>query len=153
MAKSAGRHPVHNKIWIEQHIPHKGNMCLLDSVLDWSPDVIRCRASSHRLASNPLRLDGQLGAACGIEYAAQAMAIHGALLAPADTTPSHGYLAGVREAELFTDRLDNIEGDLEIEAERLSGDAQIILYRFSVRSSGGILLSGRATVMLDASAV
>ena len=67
--------------WIEQHIPHKGRMCLLDEVLSWDAAHIRCRSASHTSASNPLRLHGRLGAACGIEYAAQAMAVHGALIA------------------------------------------------------------------------
>ena len=67
--------------WIEQHIPHKGRMCLLDAVLSWDATRIRCRSASHRTPDNPLRAHGRLGAACGIEYAAQAMAVHGALVA------------------------------------------------------------------------
>src|SRR2546430_15076222 len=67
--------------WIEQHIPHKGRMCLLDEVLSWDAARIRCRSATHRSPDNPLRLHGRLGAACGIEYAAQAMAVHGALVA------------------------------------------------------------------------
>src|SRR5256884_3247493 len=67
--------------WIEQHIAHKGRMCLLDEVLSWDAARIRCRSATHRSADNPLRLHGRLGAACGIEYAAQAMAVHGALIA------------------------------------------------------------------------
>ena len=53
------------------------------------------RASSHRAADNPLRAHGRLGAACGIEYAAQAMAVHGALLAPPDSAAA-GRLSGQR---------------------------------------------------------
>ena len=56
-------------------------MCLLDAVLDWDDARITCRATSHADPANPLRADGRLGAANGIEYAAQAMAVHGALLA------------------------------------------------------------------------
>src|SRR6059058_3338196 len=66
--------------WIEQHIAHKGRMCLLDEVLSWDAARIRCRSATHRSADNPLRLHGRLGGACGIEYAAQAMAVHGALI-------------------------------------------------------------------------
>ena len=66
--------------WIEPHIPHKGRMCLLDDVLSWDRSRIRCRSAQHRTPDNPLRAHGRLGAACGIEYAAQAMAVHGALL-------------------------------------------------------------------------
>lgn len=67
--------------WIEQHIPHKGRMCLLDAVVSWDATRIRCRSASHRAPDHPLRAHGRLGIACGIEYAAQAMAVHGALVA------------------------------------------------------------------------
>lgn len=82
-ADAAGRrHPaVLDRAWIAAHIPHQGSMCLLDAVREWSGEAITCTASSHTDPANPLRADGRLGAANGIEYAAQAMAIHGALLA------------------------------------------------------------------------
>ena len=55
-------------------------MCLLDEVLTWDATQIRCRSATHRVPDNPLRAHGRLGAVCGIEYAAQAMAVHGALV-------------------------------------------------------------------------
>lgn len=128
-------------------------MCLLDSVVEWSPERIRCASSSHRRADNPLRADGRLGAACGIEYAAQAMAVHGALMAGTDDEPRQGFLASARGVELNVTRLDDIEADLDIEAERLSGDGNTVLYRFEVRADGRRLLSGRAAVILDAEAL
>lgn len=139
-----------NRDWIAARIPHQGAMCLLDAVSDWSPEAIRCVASSHRRSDNPLRADGRLGAACGIEYAAQAMAVHGALLAAADERPRQGYLASVRSVELLVERLDAVAGDLEVCAERLSGDGNNVLYQFSVAGDGQLLLSGRAAVILDA---
>ena len=57
-------------------------MCLLEGVSSWDERSIRCIAVSHRDPGNPLAADGHLGAACGVEYAAQAMAVHGALLQP-----------------------------------------------------------------------
>jgi len=125
-------------------------MCLLDRVDSWDAQHIQCSASSHRAPDNPLRAHGRLGAACGIEYAAQAMAAHGALLAAADSAPRVGYLASVRAVELKVARLDDIAADLRIEAERLSGDDNTILYAFSVLAEQSLLLSGRAIVVLDA---
>lgn len=125
-------------------------MCLLDTVAEWSPERIRCAAMSHRSPGNPLRADGRLGAVCGVEYAAQAMAVHGALLAPAGREPRQGYLASVRGVELHAERLDDLEGDLDVEAERLSGDDNNVLYRFELRGGGRLLVSGRAAVILDA---
>lgn len=135
---------------IAARIPHRDAMCLLDQALEWTAERIRCRAASHRRADNPLRAEGRLGAACGIEYAAQAMALHGALLAAEATEPRQGYLASVRGVELHVARLDDIEDDLEIEAERLSGDERNVLYRFAVSAAGRPLLAGRAAVILDA---
>ena len=60
-------------------IPHQGRMCLLDAVLDCSAERITCTATSHTAADHPLRGANGLPAPVGIEYAAQAMALHGAL--------------------------------------------------------------------------
>ena len=136
--------------WLLAHLPHQGSMCLLDAVTEWDAQRIRCTATSHRAPDNPLRAHDRLGAACGIEYAAQAMAAHGALLAAADDAPRAGYLASVRGVELHVARLDDIAADLEVEAERLSGDGNTILYGFRVSAAGRELLSGRAAVVLDA---
>jgi predicted hotdog family 3-hydroxylacyl-ACP dehydratase len=138
---------------IAARIPHQGDMCLLDRVLDWNASTIRCSASSHRRADNPLRNDAQLGIAAGIEYAAQAMALHGGLLSDSSQPPRQGYLASVRSVSFHTLRLDEQPGDLLIEAERLSGDANQVLYRFAVSAAGQPLLDGRAAVILDAGAL
>lgn len=139
-----------DRVAIAARIPHQGSMCLLDAVLAWDSGQIHCRASSHRQPDNPLRAAARLGAACGIEYAAQAMAVHGALLAPAGAPPRPGYLASVRSVQLAVDRLDDLAQDLDIVAERLSGDENNILYHFRVEYAGDLLLSGRAAVMLVA---
>ncbi|OZA29999.1 MAG: 3-hydroxylacyl-ACP dehydratase [Hydrogenophilales bacterium 17-61-9] len=139
-----------DRAWLLAHLPHQGGMCLLDGVASWDEQRIRCTASSHRRADNPLRAHDRLGAACGIEYAAQAMAAHGALLAASDSSPGAGYLASVRGVDLHVAQLDDIAIDLDIEAERLSGDDNTILYGFRVSAAGRELLSGRAAVVLDA---
>ena len=148
--------------WIEQHIPHKGRMCLLDEVLSWDASRIRCRSSTHRAADNPLRAHGRLGAACGIEYAAQAMAVHGALIAASAPLASImprtergsigdavGYLASVRNVALFVERLDDLETDLIASAERITGDNRTVLYEFVVSGDERPLLRGRATIVFD----
>jgi predicted hotdog family 3-hydroxylacyl-ACP dehydratase len=141
---------------IARRIPHQGSMCLLDRVTAWDSSQISCEASSHRADSNPLRAYGRLGASCGIEYAAQAMAVHGALIAEqasADKTrhgPKIGYLASVRGVTLHVERLDDLSELLTIRAERLSGDDSTILYSFSLHAGPALLLSGRAVVVLNA---
>jgi predicted hotdog family 3-hydroxylacyl-ACP dehydratase len=137
--------------WIARHIPHQGSMCLLDCVEQWDAQRIQCRANSHRSLDNPLRANGRLGAACGIEYAAQAMAVHGALLAPADSIGAKvGYLVSVRGAQLHVPRLDDIADDLRVEASCITRSENNILYQFSISAAGRVLLEGRATVVVDA---
>jgi predicted hotdog family 3-hydroxylacyl-ACP dehydratase len=167
-----------NRAWIEAHIPHQGRMCLLDEVLRWGPDRISCLSCGHRAADHPLRAHDRLGAACGIELAAQAMAVHGALgaaalglgkltadarsggtrsapsraAALADTSvnrPVGGFIASVRGVRLHVPRLDDVEADLICDAVRMAGDQRTALYEFELRSVAGRLLSGRATVVLD----
>ena len=140
--------------WIARHIPHQGSMCLLDEVEAWDHERIQCRASSHRAADNPLRANRRLGAACGIEYAAQAMAVHGALLAPPDSaSPRLGYLVSVRGTQLHVARLDDIAADLRVEATCITRSENNILYQFSVSAAGQLLLEGRAAVVLNADAL
>lgn len=135
--------------WIAAHIPHQGDMCLLERVEEWDEQRIRCIASSHRAHDNPLRAHGRLAAACGIEYAAQAMAVHGALTAQ-QSRPRVGFLASVRGVTLHVGRLDDIATDLQVEAERFSGDGNNVLYDFAVRAEGRTLLEGRAAVIINA---
>ena len=140
---------------IAARIPHSADMCLLDSVEHWDADSIRCSTRSHLNSNNPLREADHLGAACGVEYAAQAMAIHGALLAGLsdDTRPRAGFLASMRDVQLHVTHLDDVADALDIEATRLTGDGQSILYSFSVSAGDKALLTGRAAVVLDASKV
>ena len=81
------------------------------------------------------------------------MAIHGALLAGNAGQPRQGYLTSVRGVTLHAARLDDLPGELIVRAERLSGDANNILYQFSVSHADRCLLAGRAAVVLDASAL
>jgi predicted hotdog family 3-hydroxylacyl-ACP dehydratase len=151
-----------DRAWIANHIPHHGSMCLLDRVLEWDDDRIRCAAASHRAGDNPLRAHGRLSAACGIEYAAQAMAVHGALCAAGYaragtggaaedgvSAPRTGMLTSVRGVDLHVTRLDDIAADLEVRAEHVSGDGGAIVYEFTLLADERILVSGRATVILD----
>jgi predicted hotdog family 3-hydroxylacyl-ACP dehydratase len=135
---------------IAQRIPHHGSMCLLERLQAWSPAGITCVALSHRDPANPLRSASGLLAPCAIEYAAQAMALHGALMATADVPATPGYLASVRHVRMNVERLDTVEGPLTVQAERLAGNAQQVLYRYAVSDEQGrLLVDGRATVVLN----
>lgn len=134
---------------IQNLIPHAGSMSLLDKVLSFDAQSIVCVASSHRAKTNPLRENNMLHAVCGIEYAAQAMALHGALLSRNPSqTPRAGRLAGVRTVQFSVSRLDDIPEDLVLSATQLMGDENSMVYEFVVKTSNRMLLNGKATVVL-----
>ena len=143
-------------------IPHRGAMCLLARLEAWDAQRIVCAASNHRDAGHPLRTRSGLLAPCAIEYAAQAMALHGALIGQATGTPATpGYLASARGVRLQVLRLDDLAFDaadtssdhardeLRIEATRQAGDARQILYAFTVSHAGRPVADGRAAVVLN----
>lgn len=131
-------------------IPHAGKMCLLERVVQWDAESILCTADSHHDPQNPLAYDGQLSSACGVEYAAQAMALHGALVGANVGQPRMGYLASVRALTLDVARLDDVTAELVIEVVRIAGNGNHMSYRFTISAAANILLYGRAAVVLDA---
>jgi len=135
---------------IAKVIPHAGNMCLLDGVLECDAQRIRCISSSHRDPANPMRSGDELPALCGIEYAAQAMAVHGAWDAKYDSKPRAGYLAALRDVACTRMRLDDLSDDLIIDAEKVMGDEARVIYQFDIHAGTSKIMSGRATVVLDA---
>lgn len=129
-------------------LPHAGRMCLLDRLESFDAESIYCRARSHRDVDNPLRAHGRLHAVTGVEYAAQAMALHGSLTAGPDVAPAMGYLASVRDLQLDTDDLSAVSEDLDIRARRLSGDAGGFIYEFDIHAGARRLLAGRLAARL-----
>jgi predicted hotdog family 3-hydroxylacyl-ACP dehydratase len=135
---------------IEVRIPHSGKMCLLERLESWDAEAIHCTTSTHLQPDNPLRTAGGLMAPNAIEYAAQAMALHGGLLMAEGEPPSAGFIASVRNVRFAVTRLDDVPGALQVRATRLSGDARQVLYEFSVTDvNGAALADGRAVVVLN----
>jgi len=124
-------------------IPHAGNMCLLDRVVVHSEHDIGCTARSHKSPDHPLRRDGQLSALHLAEYAAQAMAAHGALRSGGI---QRGMLAALRDIRLHVDRIDNLDADLTVHATRRMSQATGSLYDFRVEASGRLLCEGRIAI-------
>ncbi len=124
-------------------------MFLLDGVLRWDESSIVCSASNHRDADHPMAAQGTLGAACAVEYASQAMAVHGALSQHAQAPAKAGFLVALREVTFTRARLDTLACDLLIEATRIMGDESRVIYQFRVSAAGESIAQGRATVVLD----
>ena len=135
---------------IAARIPHSGTMCLLDALLHWSNEIITCTVHDATDPAHPLRLAGTLPATCAIELASQAMALHGALCAPAGTAVAPGFLASARDVRLHVTRLDDRAAPLQVQAMRVAGDGGQVIYRFELRdATGALLVDGRATVVLN----
>jgi predicted hotdog family 3-hydroxylacyl-ACP dehydratase len=130
-------------------IPHQGAMCLLSAVERYDERTIVCRATSHASESNPLRMGGRLPALAGIEYGAQALALHCALLNGDAGGSRRGVLAGARDVTLSVDRLDDVPGPLTVRAERLVADPPRLLYGFVIEDGGRELVRGRVAVVLS----
>ena len=140
-----------NAAEIAARVPHRGTMCLLHALHESSDTHVLCSTTSHRAADNPLRSASGLLSCNAIEYAAQAMALHGAMTSPASNTPRRGRLASVRSVKLHVPSLDTIDGPLFVRAERLAGDAGQAMYQFTLRDERqNALVEGRATALLYA---
>jgi predicted hotdog family 3-hydroxylacyl-ACP dehydratase len=131
---------------IAARIPHAGRMCLLDRVLDWDERHIRCEAHSHRAADHPLRERGGLPVWAGIEYAAQAAALHGALLL-ATEKPRAGVLGRLRNVRPGCEWLDRIATPLVFAATLLHRDRAGGIYDFEAHGDGALILQGQFTLM------
>lgn len=129
-------------------IPHQGTMCLLDEVVAWDEDRIHMSTMSHRRTDNPLLADGRLRAVHLCEYGAQAMAVHGGLVARAHGGKAEpGFLVSLRAVRLNVERVDDIADALDVLAERLIGGEGSWQYQFTVKTSAGVLAEGRVAVM------
>ncbi len=130
-------------------LPHAGAMVMPEAILHFDHQRLVCTTTRHRAADNPLRRDGRLPALAGIEFAAQAMALHGALRQTPPRALTNGRLGGVRDIVLHRAFLDDIDDALQIEC-RLDGESgDVFAYLFSIAAAARPILDGRATVMMS----
>ncbi len=129
-------------------IPHQGAMCLLERVLEWDAEHIVLATGTHRSAGNPLRSGGRLGALHLCEYGAQAMAVHGGLLARASGSQAQpGMLVSLREVELSRGYIDDLPGELRVTALRLLAGSDSWQYSFTVHHGDELIARGRAAIV------
>ena len=130
-------------------IPHAGAMCLLDVVVAWDARTIHALSASHARADNPLRGAQGLHAIHLAEYGAQAMAVHGALLARAQgvAVPHPGLLVSLRDVLLGAEYVEQLDGKLDVHAQCLYADSGSAQYAFRIEHRGRLLASGRAAIM------
>jgi predicted hotdog family 3-hydroxylacyl-ACP dehydratase len=135
---------------IERLVPHAGAMCLLDAVTEWSAASIAC-TSALPGADHPLARDRRVPAIVATEYAAQATAVHGALLAASGQARA-GMLATLVDVQLGAVTIPSEGEALSIRAELLGRSEAGCMYRFEVGTSGTLVASGRLVVVLGGQA-
>ncbi|SHN91682.1 3-hydroxydecanoyl-[ACP] dehydratase [Bathymodiolus heckerae thiotrophic gill symbiont] len=130
-------------------IPHSGKMCLIDSIDKWDDESIVCITNTHLKSDNPLLSKGALPVSALIEYGAQAMAIHGALIADkSGEKMQEGYLAALKDVKFFNNLdISAISTSLVVEATRKFASQGNMVYEFLILSDDKSLISGRATVV------
>lgn len=145
--------PVIGRAEILEHVPHAGRMCLIDEVASWDAGGIVCVARGHRAHDHPLRRFGRLSSVHLIEYGAQAMAIHGALLElERGAKAQPGMLVSVRDFQARLATLDGLAGALTIEARSQMTRPGALIYEFRCLHEGVAFANGRVAVMLSTDA-
>jgi predicted hotdog family 3-hydroxylacyl-ACP dehydratase len=139
-----------DRVRIEQLVPHAGAMCLLDAVKQWDAGQIAC-SSGEPGPSHPLARDGVVPAIAAAEYAAQATAVHGALLEQT-SQPRAGMLAKLMDVKLHSAFFPLGGGSVTVNATLLSRLGSGCLYAFEVGSVGRPIASGRLIVAFGPSA-
>jgi predicted hotdog family 3-hydroxylacyl-ACP dehydratase len=132
-----------NRARIAELIPHAGAMVLLHAVMEWDGNGIRCIARSHRDPGNPLRR-GRLWTMAGVEYAGQAMALHGTL--SSGVVKQRRVLGALRDVQVRTPWLDDLGPELTVVAHLLGEAAAGAQYSFAIDDAGRVVLSGRGSV-------
>ena len=128
-------------------VPHAGTMCLLERIEHWDDTSVTVATATHRDPANPLASRLGLRAIHLCEYGAQAMAVHGGLTAKARGERAQpGLLVSLRDVSLGCDFVQDLEGELLVEARRLHESDTAWQYEFLVTHAGRLLAQGRATV-------
>jgi predicted hotdog family 3-hydroxylacyl-ACP dehydratase len=129
-------------------IPHSGTMRLLDRIDAVSETELSCTALSHLSPENPLRSGAHLPVSAGIEYAAQAMAAHGALTRR-DSAPRRGFLVIASGVAWNADRLDVPETELAVRIVRLAVNGGAAQYSFTLTAGPSVEVTGTLMLQLE----
>lgn len=130
---------------IAELLPHSGRMCLLESVSAYDSTRIFCTARNHQDNAHPLRHADRLPITAGIEYAAQAMALH-AMLTSQNGGSTTAMLVQLSNVSWTCDSLDHCAAPLSIRAEQTNAMGSSANYRFTVLDGETVLIEGQILV-------
>jgi predicted hotdog family 3-hydroxylacyl-ACP dehydratase len=128
---------------IERMVPHAGAMCLIDAVTQWDASHIECVCAGPTTA-HPLARDGRLPAIAAAEYAAQATAVHGALLN--DQQPRAGMLAKLAGVDVGVPCFPVGATVITVRADLVGRIDAGCLYAFQVSADSQPIARGRLMV-------
>jgi predicted hotdog family 3-hydroxylacyl-ACP dehydratase len=133
---------------IERVVPHAGAMCLLDAVTQWDETQLTCTCAAPG-AEHPLADKGRVPAVAACEYAAQATAVHGALI-DALQSPRAGMLASLIDVRLHEAWFPAGDGEVLVQASLRIRTGDACLYSFEVSAAGVALVDGQLMVAFRA---
>ena len=122
-------------------------MSLIDRIIDYDSNYIKCETDSHRTKNNPLTENGTLSSIILVEYASQAAGIHASLNQRELTRGRPAYIGSIKNVKLFAGFLENIEDTLTLEAICILSNAKGAIYDFNVTHRHP-LAEGRVTLVL-----
>lgn len=123
-------------------------MCLLERIVEWDAEHVVLATETHRSPDNPLRAGARLRALHLCEYGAQAMAVHGGLIArAAGSRAQPGLLVSLRDVALFRHYIEDLPGELHVTARRLLASGSAWQYSFAVHHGGELIAEGRAAIV------
>jgi predicted hotdog family 3-hydroxylacyl-ACP dehydratase len=130
---------------IEQVVPHRGAMRLIDRLLEWSDCCVAVEVTVP--VDGPFHQSGGVPTWVGIEYMAQAIAAWaGCQARAAGGEPKIGFLLGSRRYQVCLDRFA-IGSVLRIEAQcELFGDNGLGMFDCRILEGGQVLASARVSV-------
>lgn len=130
---------------IAKLIPHTGNMVLLDEISQWDNNSITATALSKTLHDNPLLEESDnyhFDSILLIEYAAQAAAVHAALLASGLGEQRPAYIGAVKNVAIMQPSLDPTL-TTTIKASMLLANASGAIYDFECQQNQTTVISAK----------
>lgn len=130
---------------LEELLPHRPPMVLLDHLLEYDETSATARASIR--PDTPLVENGSVSAVLALEQMAQATAAFMGLRARARARPvGIGYLLGARELELHVDRFE--VGDVVLVRVRHAwGEGDLAMFECEVEREGRVVAEATINVL------
>lgn len=131
-----------------ERLPHSGNMCLLDTVIDHDASVIHCMAAN--LTGSPLKRGHKISSWIALEYAAQAFALHGLLNTQntvANPIIDKAFVATIKHMTCFENDLHDTDKPLQVSARILASQPQLASCEFLITLDNKPLAVGQFNVV------